>query len=83
MKNKDIRVVALGEVLWDLLPEGPRLGGAPANFATHAAQFGLDAQVVSAVGETNGDTKPSPYSMNMSWTVPSLSYPATRQVLSA
>ena len=51
MKNKDIRVVALGEVLWDLLPEGPRLGGAPANFATHAAQFGLDAQVVSAVGD--------------------------------
>ncbi len=50
MINKSVCVVALGEVLWDLLPEGPRLGGAPTNFAAHASQFGLDAQIVSAVG---------------------------------
>jgi fructokinase len=31
-----IRVAGLGEVLWDLLPSGPQLGGAPANFAGHA-----------------------------------------------
>ena len=32
-------VVGLGEVLWDVLPEGKKLGGAPANFAYHAGQF--------------------------------------------
>jgi len=37
-------------VLWDLFPTGPRLGGAPANFAWHAAQLGACAASVSAVG---------------------------------
>ena len=44
-------VVGLGEVLWDVLPEGKKLGGAPANFAYHAGQFGLDTLAVSALGE--------------------------------
>lgn len=46
---KDI-VVGMGEALWDVLPEGKKIGGAPANFAYHAAQFGLRSCVVSAVG---------------------------------
>lgn len=46
---KDI-VVGMGEVLWDLLPEGKKIGGAPANFAYHVLQFGLPSCVVSAVG---------------------------------
>ncbi|MBR6489787.1 MAG: carbohydrate kinase [Muribaculaceae bacterium] len=46
-------VVGLGEALWDMLPEGKKLGGAPANFAYHAGQFlGSDnAIAVSALGE--------------------------------
>ncbi|HUR53111.1 MAG TPA: carbohydrate kinase [Gemmataceae bacterium] len=44
-------IVAVGEVLWDLLPGGRQLGGAPANFAYHAAQLGADARIVSAVGQ--------------------------------
>ncbi len=44
-------VVGMGEALWDVLPEGKKLGGAPANFAYHVSQFGLDSRVVSAVGE--------------------------------
>ena len=44
-------VVGLGEVLWDLFPEGPQFGGAPANFACHAAMLGADASVVSRVGD--------------------------------
>ena len=55
---KDIRitmnntiVVGMGEALWDMLPEGKKIGGAPANFAYHVSQFGLDSRVVSAVGE--------------------------------
>lgn len=44
-------VVGLGEVLWDLLPGGKRLGGAPANFAYHARLLGARACVASAVGK--------------------------------
>lgn len=44
-------VVGLGEALWDELPEGKKLGGAPANFAFHAGQFGLNSIAVSALGE--------------------------------
>ena len=44
-------VVGLGEALWDVLPEGKKLGGAPANFAYHAGQFGFDTLAVSALGE--------------------------------
>lgn len=44
-------VVGLGEVLWDLLPTGPQLGGAPANFAYQAAALGANAKVVTRIGE--------------------------------
>lgn len=43
-------IVGIGEALWDVLPEGKKIGGAPANFAYHASQFGLDSYVVSAIG---------------------------------
>lgn len=45
------KIVGLGEALWDCLPEGKKLGGAPANFAYHAGQFGFDTLAVSALGE--------------------------------
>lgn len=48
--NTDI-IVGLGEALWDVLPEGKKLGGAPANFAYHTRQFGFNSVAVSAVGE--------------------------------
>ncbi|WP_024990206.1 carbohydrate kinase family protein [Segatella albensis] len=41
----------MGEALWDVLPDGKKLGGAPANFAYHAGQFGLQTIAVSALGE--------------------------------
>ena len=44
-------IVGIGEVLWDCLPGGRKLGGAPANFAYHVSQFGFEGCVVSAVGE--------------------------------
>ena len=43
-------IVGIGEALWDCLPEGRKLGGAPANFAYHVGQFGWQSAVVSAVG---------------------------------
>lgn len=47
---KDDVVVGMGEILWDMLPEGKQMGGAPANFAYHVGQFGVKSCVVSAVG---------------------------------
>jgi len=44
-------VIGLGEVLWDVFPERKVLGGAPANFAHYASQFGFKGCVVSAVGK--------------------------------
>ena len=45
------RVIAIGEVLWDMLPAGRQLGGAPANFIHHAHALGADAGLVSRVGD--------------------------------
>jgi len=47
---KDI-IVGIGEILWDILPTGKVLGGAPANFAYHISQLGFDGFVVSAIGD--------------------------------
>lgn len=44
-------LIGIGELLWDLLPGGRQLGGAPANFAHHAHQLGAAAAVVSCVGD--------------------------------
>lgn len=44
-------IVGMGEALWDVLPDGKKIGGAPANFAYHVSQFGLESRVVSAVGD--------------------------------
>lgn len=54
MKNV---IVGLGEALWDCLPDGKKLGGAPANFAYHTGQFGLNTLAVSALGEDSLGTE--------------------------
>lgn len=43
-------IVGLGEILWDIFPDGKVLGGAPANFAYHASQFGFKGVAISAIG---------------------------------
>jgi len=48
MKHK---IVAMGEVLWDLLPSGPELGGAPTNFAAHCRSLGAEVWMVTRVGD--------------------------------
>jgi fructokinase len=47
----DFSIVGLGEVLWDLLVTGPKLGGAPANFAYHAHALGANARAITRVGD--------------------------------
>lgn len=44
-------IIGMGEALWDCLPEGRKIGGAPANFAYHAGQFGFRSMAISAVGD--------------------------------
>jgi len=44
-------VVGIGELLWDMFPEGKKLGGAPANFAYHCKAFGLESFPVSCLGD--------------------------------
>ena len=45
------KITGIGDALWDLLPDGRKIGGAPANFAYYMKQFGFDATVVTAVGD--------------------------------
>jgi fructokinase len=44
------KVIGIGEILWDMLPAGKQLGGAPTNFAYHAQQLGLHSSIISSVG---------------------------------
>jgi fructokinase len=50
MPDQASRVTGIGELVWDLLPAGPRLGGAPFNTVAHLARFGWAAEYVTAVG---------------------------------
>ena len=72
-------VVGLGEALWDVLPEGKKLGGAPANFAYHAGQFlGQDNTIaVSALGEDKlaEETIESLKAHGLTFLMPSVPYP--------
>jgi fructokinase len=43
-------IVGIGEVLWDMLPSGRQLGGAPANFTYHAGALGAETRLISRVG---------------------------------
>lgn len=43
--------IGIGEILWDLFPDGKRLGGAPTNFSFHVSQMGIQSAIVSAVGD--------------------------------
>jgi fructokinase len=43
-------ILGIGELLWDVLPQGPRLGGAPANFTVMAGRLGSHAAILSRIG---------------------------------
>ena len=70
-------IVGLGEALWDVLPEGKKLGGAPANFAYHAGQFGLDTIAISALGEDKlaEETIDALKERNLNYLMPRVPYP--------
>lgn len=72
-------VVGLGEALWDVLPEGKKLGGAPANFAYHAGQMlGSDNTIaISALGEDRlaEETIEALKEHNLQYLMPRVPYP--------
>ena len=74
---KKSHIVGIGEALWDVLPEGKKIGGAPANFAFHMSQFGYDAIAVSAVGDDdNGrELRDTLQSRGMKYLLPELDRP--------
>ena len=78
MQNKRY-IVGLGEALWDVLPDGKKLGGAPANFAYHAGQFlGQDNTLaVSALGDDKlaDETIASLEEHGLSYLMPRVPYP--------
>jgi fructokinase len=51
MKENKIKVACYGEVLWDIFPGSQRrIGGAPFNVAYHLSRMGIDANMISSVG---------------------------------
>ncbi|MBO7462922.1 MAG: carbohydrate kinase, partial [Bacteroidales bacterium] len=72
-------IVGLGEVLWDMLPEGKKLGGAPSNFAYHAGQFlGHDNTLaVSAIGDDDlaDETIDNMRQHSLNFLMPKVEYP--------
>ena len=44
-------VVGIGDILWDCFPDVLKIGGAPANFAYYAKQFGFESLMISAIGK--------------------------------
>lgn len=70
-------IVGLGEALWDVLPEGKKIGGAPANFAYHVSQFGLKSLAVSAIGKDKlGEELLANFDDNgLNYHIPAVDYP--------
>ena len=70
-------IAGLGEALWDCLPDGSKLGGAPANFAYHASQFGNDAYAISAIGnDALGDQTLKEFDeKHLKYVMPRVDYP--------
>ena len=71
------KIVGIGEALWDCLPEGSKLGGAPANFAYHVNQFGYDSWAISALGnDALGDETINRFqAMGLKHIMPIVGYP--------
>lgn len=51
MKTQKPVIIGIGELLWDMLPQGRLAGGAPINFVYHASCLGAEGYAISAVGK--------------------------------
>jgi fructokinase len=80
MKTKKFSVVGIGELLWDMLPDGKELGGAPANFVYHANFFGANATIISALGNDESGEEISGLlkKRNLEYSINIVNYPTGR-----
>ena len=46
-----MKILSFGEIIWDVYPDKSHIGGAPLNFAAHAAKQGAESYLVSAIGD--------------------------------
>jgi len=73
------KIVCFGEVLWDLLPQGKLVGGAPMNVAFQANHLGLEACLISRVGEDESGAELIAFlaekGLNMEWVQTDADYP--------
>ena len=51
--KKTFKIIGVGEILWDVFPNGKKLGGAPANFAYHVTALGHEGIIISRIGDDN------------------------------
>ncbi len=56
-EEKEMKILSFGEILWDIFPDEKKIGGAPFNFAAHAAKLGAESYFVSAVGSDENGTE--------------------------
>lgn len=77
MKTKKFSVIGIGELLWDMLPDGKELGGAPANFAYHANFFGANSTIISALGndESGKEIRDLLKKRNLEYSINIVNYP--------
>ena len=77
-------IVGMGEALWDMLPQGKEIGGAPANFAYHVSQYGVESCAISAIGNDDlGDELISVFDeKKLGYSLPRVDFPTgTVQVM--
>lgn len=74
MKNV---IVGIGEALWDVLPNGKKIGGAPANFAYIVSQLGLESVAISALGndELGQELRENFDRKHLKYILPAVAYP--------
>ena len=74
MKNV---IVGIGEALWDVLPNGKKIGGAPANFAYIVSQLGLESVAISALGndELGQELRENLDRKHLKYILPAVAYP--------
>lgn len=77
MKKQRPIIIGIGELLWDMLPEGKRAGGAPINFVYHASALGANGYAISAVGnDTEGEEILRELESNgIRYSIPKVNYP--------
>lgn len=77
MPVKKFNIIGIGELLWDLLPNGKELGGAPANFTYHTNFLGANSTIISTLGhdESGEEIRSLLKKRNLKYSINTVNYP--------